>query len=41
MATHDKLMVEKYPSRTLICSEKKISESDTKPELLDFRSLLD
>ncbi len=41
MATHDKLMIEKYPSRTLICSEKKISESDTKPELLDFRSLLD
>lgn len=41
MATHDKLMVEKYPSRTLICSENKISESDTKPELLDFRSLLD
>ncbi len=41
MATHDKLMVEKYPSRTLICAEGKITETSDSEELLDFRSLLD
>lgn len=41
MATHDKLMVEKYPSRTLVCSEGKISEFEQNNEILDFRSLLD
>ncbi len=41
MATHDKLMIEKYPTRTLVCSEGKISELEQNNELLDFRSLLD
>lgn len=41
MATHDKLMVEKYPSRTLVCANGKITETSDSEELLDFRSLLD
>jgi cell division transport system ATP-binding protein len=41
MATHDKLIVDKFPARTLVCSEGKLLESDTKEELLDFRSFID
>lgn len=41
MATHDKLIVDKFPARTLICSEGKLIESNTQSELLDFRSFVD
>jgi len=41
MATHDKLIVDKFPARTLVCSEGKLIESNTLGELLDFRSFID
>jgi len=41
MATHDKLIVDKFPARTLICSEGKLIESNIQSELLDFRSFID
>jgi len=41
MATHDKLLVDKFPARTLICSEGKLFESNLQEELLDFRSFID
>jgi cell division transport system ATP-binding protein len=41
MATHDKLIVDKFPARTLVCSEGKLIESNTSGELLDFRSFID
>jgi cell division transport system ATP-binding protein len=41
MATHDKLIVDKFPARTLVCSEGILIESNTSGELLDFRSFID
>jgi cell division transport system ATP-binding protein len=41
MATHDKLIVDKFPARTMVCSEGKIFESNSQGELLDFRSFID
>ncbi len=41
MATHDKLIVDKFPARTLVCSDKKLFESNPKEEYLDFRSFID
>lgn len=41
MATHDKLIVDKFPARTLVCSEGKLFESNSNEELLDFRSFID
>jgi cell division transport system ATP-binding protein len=41
MATHDKLIVEQFPTRTLICSDGKLIESTTPVgEPLDFRSFI-
>ncbi|MBP7463680.1 MAG: ATP-binding cassette domain-containing protein [Bacteroidales bacterium] len=42
MATHDKLVVDKYPARTLICSEGKLIDAGmSQGEQLDFRSFID
>jgi cell division transport system ATP-binding protein len=41
MATHDKLIVDKFPARTLVCSEGKVIESTPQGELLDFRSFIE
>lgn len=42
MATHDKLVVDQFPARTLICSEGKVVElTSSQGELLDFRSFID
>jgi ABC-type ATPase involved in cell division len=41
MATHDKLVVDKFPARTLVCSEGKLIESTNQGELLDFRSFIE
>jgi cell division transport system ATP-binding protein len=41
MATHDKLIVDQFPARTLICSEGKLVESTTQQgEPLDFRAFI-
>jgi len=41
MATHDKLIVDQFPARTLICSEGKLIESNTpQGEPLDFRAFI-
>jgi len=40
MATHDKLVVDKFPSRTLICENNSISELQPTDNLLDFREFL-
>jgi cell division transport system ATP-binding protein len=41
MATHDKLLFDQYPARTLICSNGKVLESSPQSELLDFKSFVD
>jgi cell division transport system ATP-binding protein len=42
MATHDKLVVDQFPARTLICTEGKLIESvSANNEPLDFRAFLD
>ncbi|MBN1926954.1 MAG: ATP-binding cassette domain-containing protein [Prolixibacteraceae bacterium] len=41
MATHDKLVVDKYPLRTLVCNNGAIAENGQNGEVLDFRSLVD
>jgi len=41
MATHDKLVVDQFPARTMICTEGKLIESATTGELLDFRAFID
>lgn len=42
MATHDKLVVDQFPARTLICSEGKLIEAESKfGEPLDFRAFID
>jgi cell division transport system ATP-binding protein len=41
MATHDKLIVDKFPARTLVCSEGKLLGSNIHEELLDFRSFVE
>jgi cell division transport system ATP-binding protein len=38
MATHDKLIVEKFPARTLVCEDGKVKEPEN--EKLDFREML-
>ncbi len=38
MATHDKLIVEAFPARTLVCEDGKVSEPGN--EKLDFREML-
>jgi cell division transport system ATP-binding protein len=38
MATHDKLVVEKFPGRTLVCEDGKVSEPGS--EKLNFREML-
>lgn len=40
MATHDKLIVDKFPARTLICSDGKLIELEKQGELLDFNSYI-
>lgn len=40
MATHDKLMVDKFPAPTYICAEGKVSEVADSIEYLDFRNLV-
>jgi cell division transport system ATP-binding protein len=38
MATHDKLIVEAFPARTLVCEDGKVKEPEN--EKLDFREML-
>ncbi|MDA3881313.1 MAG: ATP-binding cassette domain-containing protein [Prolixibacteraceae bacterium] len=38
MATHDKLIIEKFPARTLVCDDGKVYEPER--EMLNFRELL-
>ncbi len=38
MATHDKLVIEKFPARTLVCENGKVKEPEN--EKLDFREML-
>jgi cell division transport system ATP-binding protein len=41
MATHDKLVVDKFPARMLVCNKGTIAEKGPNGELLDFRSLVE
>ncbi|MBN2805141.1 MAG: ATP-binding cassette domain-containing protein [Prolixibacteraceae bacterium] len=40
MATHDKLLIDKYPTRTFICKDGTIHESDQSEVYLNFRELI-
>jgi cell division transport system ATP-binding protein len=40
MATHDKLVIDLFPARTLFCLEGKVSEIKTAPEYINFRDLV-
>lgn len=41
MATHDKLVVEKFPARTLVCQNGLLNESKTENAILNFRDLIE
>ncbi len=40
MATHDKLLIDRFPARTFICENNMVAEVKTENELLNFRDLL-
>jgi cell division transport system ATP-binding protein len=40
MATHDKLSVDQYPARSLVCFDGQLVEQSSFPEKLDFRTIL-
>jgi cell division transport system ATP-binding protein len=40
VATHDKLVVEAYPARTLICANGKLTELAGAKELIDFKKFI-
>lgn len=40
MATHDKLLIDQFPTRTLICANAGIQEMNKQTELIDFKSIL-
>ena len=41
MATHDYPILNKFPARTLICADQKITESNQGAEEMDFSELLE
>jgi cell division transport system ATP-binding protein len=41
MATHDKLLIDQYPTRTFICLNGSIKESNQQEVFLNFRELID
>ncbi|WP_423127390.1 cell division ATP-binding protein FtsE [Gaoshiqia sp. Z1-71] len=41
MATHDYLLLNKFPSRTLICADRQMTDSSKAAEEVDFAELMD
>lgn len=40
MATHDKLIIDRFPATTYVCANSSIQKMDQSDELIDFKSIL-